>query len=160
MLFSDYIFQLGVFIVFSSLHDQRFVSSPSRLTAPTQPALRWLAWRCRWWKWTKTATLTWPTCGTWWEQDALLCPYIPLSLSLCLSPSLSFEGNLTSQKEAVFFFFLSPHFPHWSVQSENVPTRCYLWGLSRLSWLDLLTFQEKTWNGMFFTDVEMWGALL
>lgn len=35
--------------------------------APTQRALRWLAWRFRWWRWTKMATSTWHTSNRWWE---------------------------------------------------------------------------------------------
>lgn len=45
----------------------RSVWSPSQHTAPTQRALRWPAWRFRWWKWTKTATSTYHTSRRWWE---------------------------------------------------------------------------------------------
>lgn len=55
----------------------RCVSSPNLLMVPTQQALRWRAWRFRWWRWTKMATLTWHTSRLWWE---LIC--IPLGFVL------------------------------------------------------------------------------
>lgn len=55
----------------------RCVSSPNPPTVPTQQALRWPAWRFRWWRWTKMATLTWHTSRPWWE---LIC--IPLGFML------------------------------------------------------------------------------
>lgn len=45
----------------------RCVSSPNPPMAPTQQVLRWPAWRFRWWRWTKMATLTWHTSRLWWE---------------------------------------------------------------------------------------------
>lgn len=55
----------------------RCVSSPNLLMVPTQQALRWRAWRFRWWRWTKMATLTWHTSRLWWE---LIC--VPLGFML------------------------------------------------------------------------------
>lgn len=120
----------------------RSVWFPSLPMAPTQRVLRWLAWRFRWWRWTRTATSTWPTSKSWWEPECHLHSsgfiqdwVLPLSLSQQLRNNVCHNS------------VVSPVLPQGDLETSNLSGKGYDPG----KWTDKIQ-----WHYLYYLICRMW----